>query len=207
MVRNLGLTSADGFGELSDGPVVPVIQVGDLSQFATEVFPIRAVVATLVTSDDTTINTAAAFKLTSLGESGTVIEDLRLEAIALSGTPIFPGVPEGAWVVLNMRDQFNGVVPRFPFSTEDPVIPMTFGSVSARSRVARGTRQNPGVFGAFLPPNFQLQPGIEWFIPPGYDFVLELNSQALAGVPVLGSVEMGFREVQGIGSGGFQRGI
>lgn len=206
LVRNLGLGGADGFGDLAEGPVQPVIQVGDLSQFATEHFPVRAVAATLVTSNDATIFTAAAFKLTSLGESGVVIEDLRLEAIQVSGTPIFPNAPEGAWIVLNMRDQFNGVVPRYPFSTETPVVPMTFGSVSARSRLAQGTRQNPGTFGAFLPPQFQIQAGIEWFIPPGYDFVLQLNSQGSVPNPVLGSIELGFREVAGIGSGGFIRG-
>ena len=201
LVRNLGLSGGEGFSQIASGPVQPVIQIGDLSEFSTEHFPVRSVAATLVTSADATAGSVAIFKITSLGESGIVIEDLHLETIQLGSGPVFANIPEGAWIIVNTRD-IPGVS-RYPFGNpETPVALASFGSVSARSQVVTGVRASPGG-GPFLPPNFQLQPGMQWFVPPGFDLALQINSQGSPGSVVLGSVEMGFREIAGTGSGGF----
>lgn len=199
LVRGLGLSSGQGLSDIADGPVQPVINIGDLSSFETETFPARAVAATLIT---TVSNNAASYSITSLGQSGIVIEDLMLETILVGIGPIFPAAPEASWVVVNYRD-FPGSVSRFTMTTETVERVANFGGPAVRSRVRTGTRAGPATLGVYLPAQFQFQPGISWFVPPGYDLAMMINSVGTAGSPVLGSVEMSFREVSGIGSGGF----
>ena len=208
LVRNLGLTGADGFSEIAEGPVTPVIQIGDLGKFATEQFPVRGVFSTIVANLDASFGVPGV-EITSLGESGLVIEDLRLEVtdFGIPGPGGFLNIPKGSWLIANMRDVDEGTRPRFPFNHLPVSVQIaSMGSVSARTRVTSGVQTLPEEFGPFLPPAFQLQPGLEWFVPPGYDLVLSINAPSDLLNPTIGSVEVGFREVSGIGSGGFVRG-
>jgi len=206
ILRGLGITGGEGFASIADGPAQPVFTVGGASPFETERFQPRAMAGAIVTNLlAAPLGTIPALQITSLGQAGIVIDDLRLESITLGGGPAFAGIPEGAWVIVSSRDVLLGAVPRYPIN--GAVIGVTnLGGVGVRSPVTAGTRDTPGSFGVFLSPNFQIAPPATWFVPAGFDLTFQLNSITTAGNIPVGSVQLGWREVTGIGTGGFVRG-
>ena len=203
LLANLGMTGGEGFSSLESGPVQPVAVVNDFSSFATERFEPRAVAAAIITYTLGNAGTIPAFKITSLGAGGIVIDDLKLEALVLGSGPAFGTIPEGAWIPFSMRDIGSPSQTRYPI-TGGNIAVLNAGGVDVRSPVAIGHRDGPGSQGVFLAPDYQLQPGAKWYVPAGYDLVFQMNSESDgAGTDPVGSVQIGWREILGIGTGGF----
>jgi len=207
ILRNLGMTGGQGFADIADTPLIPTVQVQDLSKtFLTETVEPRAIATSIVTYTLGVALSIPIFQLLSLGEGGVVIDDLRLEALTLGNGSVFPGVPEGSWVVVSSRDPSTGLDPRYPV-TGGPTNVVNQGGANVRSVITIGHRDLPSNFGVFLPPLFQLQPSTRWFVPAGYDLTFQMNSGSDgAGNDPLGFAQISWREVTGAGTGGFVRG-
>lgn len=206
VLRELGIVGGEQLSEIADGPATPVVVISDQSRsFTTETVEPRAIAsATITATGNDPISgspTVPAFVLTSLGAGGIVVDDLRMEALALGGgTPQDASVQHGAFWPSVFRS--GGAGQRYPLSTiagGPSAVPLqNFGQTVVRSRLLIGERGGPAVTGVAVPASFQVQPGARWFVPAGFDFVIQMNARSDgAGNDPLAAVYCSFREITG----------
>lgn len=194
MSQVLDFMGAQGGGPL---PFIATVQVADFSETAIgEFVESRAFVSSL----STTANNGehVVWAIASRAPGGIVITDLKLALVDLPATAT--GLP------LRRPDSFGLEIRPSTLAAEGFIETalLDVGSVPAVSGfgtqlLVGGIAPAPsiGVFG-----EFQIQPGVRWFVPAGSILIVESNAVRQAGDPVTVSMSATWRELaaQNLGS-------
>ena len=212
-LQQFGVVGAARQFELGDGPLVPTIQVADISRsMAGDFIEPRGIVGGALVAPAPG-GGSPVVELICASEGGLIVEDVQLSAGNLGGSFFFTDPVEGAWVV-DIRGaafeprtlpQHKGT--RIPLINSSALLTLDVGSILTRSFANRGARDDFSMinFGidddsAWLPPEFRFAPGARWFVPPGGQLFIMMNSVSGPNGDPTATASLTFRELIGRGS-------
>lgn len=225
MARRLGLNLASaltrGLGVegpqlpgLSDGDVIPVAQVADVSRSLTAevIEPRQATMQVLSTEADTggPLGSFVYFSILCRAEGGMIIEDLALDALQFDNT--WPRANETfpyGWVVGKASVEGSRIdaqpLPAGVLELQRQGVDLLqMGAIPGRCEVTTVIRDTNGAWphlGApgryFLPERFQLAPGMRWYLAPGEQlwFIVNARYSLATATNVIAQAYVVWREV------------
>lgn len=211
-LAQIGVVGAATQFELGDGPLVPTIQIADLSSsMAGDYVEPRGTVGAGL------IGTAGSpcVELICAAEGGLLVEDVQLSAGNLGGSFPFIEVVEGAWVVdirgANFEPRRTGPLGRADKGNRIPLLAgfrglnvLDVGSIPTRSFANSGERDGVGFYvgpaSAWMPPQFTFHPGTRWYVPAGGQLFILMNSVFGPNGAATATVCFTYRELLGRGA-------